>query len=83
MAPGLQSTDSVVGAHGAEACGVFADQGLNLCLLHLQMDSLPLSYQGSPINICLTLQETAKQFPRMVIILYFYLQNMKSLEFLF
>ena len=30
------------------ACGIFLDQGLNLCLLHWQVDSLPLSYQGSP-----------------------------------
>ena len=30
------------------ACGIFPDQGSNLCLLHWQMDSLPLSYQGSP-----------------------------------
>ena len=28
------------------ACGIFPDQGLNLCLL--QVDSLPLSHQGSP-----------------------------------
>ena len=32
------------------ACGIFLDQGLNLCLLHWQADSLPLSYQGSPWN---------------------------------
>ena len=30
------------------ACGIFLDQGLNLCLLHWRVDSLPLSYQGSP-----------------------------------
>ena len=29
------------------ARGIFPDQGLNLCLLHWQMDSLPLSHQGS------------------------------------
>ena len=28
--------------------GIFPDQGSNLCLLHLQVDSLPLSYLGSP-----------------------------------
>jgi len=28
--------------------GIFPTQGPNLCLLHWQMDSLPLSYQGSP-----------------------------------
>ena len=31
------------------ACGVFPDQGWNPCLLHWQVDSLPLSHQGSPI----------------------------------
>ena len=27
--------------------GIFLTQGSNLCLLHWQVDSLPLSYQGS------------------------------------
>ena len=27
-------------------CGIFLDQGWNLCLLHWQADSLPLSHQG-------------------------------------
>ena len=30
------------------ACGIFPDQGWNLCLLHWQADSLPLRHQGSP-----------------------------------
>ena len=30
------------------ACGIVPDQGLNPCLLHGQVDSLPLSHQGSP-----------------------------------
>ena len=30
------------------ACGIFWDQGSNSCLLPWQMDSLPLSHQGSP-----------------------------------
>ena len=30
----------------SKACGIFPGQGLNLCLLHLQPDSLPLSHQG-------------------------------------
>ena len=37
-------------AHGAncsEVRGIFPDQGSNLCLLHWQVDSLPLSHQGS------------------------------------
>ena len=29
------------------ACGIVPDQGSNPCLLHLQVDSLPLSHQGS------------------------------------
>ena len=36
------------GTHGlssSAACGVFPDQGSNLCLLLWQMDSLPLSHQ--------------------------------------
>ena len=42
---------SVVVAHGlscSKACGIFPDQGLNPCLLHWQVDSLPLGHQGSP-----------------------------------
>ena len=31
----------------SSACGIFLDQGLNSCLLHWQVDSLPLSHQGS------------------------------------
>ena len=29
-------------------CGIFPGQGLNLCPLHWQADSLPLDHQGSP-----------------------------------
>ena len=29
------------------ACGIFPDQGWNPCLLHWQVDYLPLSHQGS------------------------------------
>ena len=29
-------------------CGTFPGQGSNLCLLYWQVDSLPLSHQGSP-----------------------------------
>ena len=31
--------------------GIFPTQGLNLCLLHWQADSLPLSYLRSPTHI--------------------------------
>ena len=47
-APGLQSTGSVVVVHRIRcsmACGIFLDQGTNLCLLHWQADSVPLSHQ--------------------------------------
>ena len=42
MAHGLQSAGSVVAAHGlscSEACGIFVDQGPNLCPLNWQVDS--------------------------------------------
>ena len=45
--PRLEGTGSVVAVHGLscfKACGIFLDQGLNLCLLHWQPDSLPLSH---------------------------------------
>ena len=54
FAPGLESLCSVVGAHGVScsvACGIFLDQGSNTCLLNWQVDSLPLSHQGSPPNL--------------------------------
>ena len=38
------------------ACGIFLDQVLNPCLLHWQVDSLPLNPQESPkfldLNYC-------------------------------
>ena len=39
VAPGLKSTGPIVEAHGlscSAACGIFSDQGLNLCPLHSQ-----------------------------------------------
>ena len=46
----LLSTGSVAVAPWAfscpAACGIFPDQGLNLCLLHWQVGYLPLSHQG-------------------------------------
>ena len=48
---GLQSTDSMVvvqGLHCSAEGGILPGQGLNLCLLHWQADSLPLSHQESP-----------------------------------
>ena len=45
-APRLQSTGSIVVAHGlscSAGCGILPNQGLNPCLLHRQVDSLLLS----------------------------------------
>ena len=47
-APRLQSTGSITVAHGLScsmACGIFQTQGSNLCLLHWEAHSLPLSHQ--------------------------------------
>ena len=56
VARGLQSAGSVVVAHRlscSTACGIFPDQGLNPCPLHLQADSQPLCHQGSPFYLFL------------------------------
>ena len=48
---GSRRSGSVVVAHGpscSAACGIFPDQGSNLCPLHWQADSQPLHHQGSP-----------------------------------
>ena len=58
--PGLLTSEaSLVAEHGtglvpprhrlssSTARGIFPDQGLNPCLLHWQVDSLPLSRHGS------------------------------------
>ena len=55
VAPGLQSTGSVLVSRRlgySTACDIFLDQGLSPCLLHWQVDSLPLSHQGSPLSLC-------------------------------
>ena len=49
---GSRRASSVVVAHRpscSAACGIFSDQGSNLCPLHWQADSQPLRHQGSPI----------------------------------
>ena len=48
QAPGHRLTSCGAWTQSPEACGIFPDQELNLCLLHWQEDSLPLSHQGSP-----------------------------------
>ena len=48
---GSRCAGSVVVAHGPSCsaiCGIFPDQGSNLCPLHWQADSQPLHHQGSP-----------------------------------
>ena len=47
---GSRRASSVIVAHGlscSAACGIFPDQGSNLCALHWQADSQPLRHQGS------------------------------------
>ena len=51
-APGFHSTGSIVVVHGLnfpEAWGILPDQESNRCLLHWQVNSSPLSHQGTPI----------------------------------
>ena len=51
---GSRRAGSVVVAHRpsrSAACGIFPDQGSNLCPLHWQADSQPLRHQGSPTFI--------------------------------
>ena len=47
------STGSIVVVHGlwcSTAWGILLDKGLHPCPLHWQVDSSPLSHQGSPLN---------------------------------
>ena len=55
-APKLESTDLVLMAHElgcSVAREIFLDQGSNLCPLHWQAESLPLSLQGKTASNCL------------------------------
>ena len=50
---GSRRAGSVTVAHGPScsvACGIFPDQGSNLCPLHWQADSQPLRHRGSPLK---------------------------------
>ena len=54
MTPRLESISSIVAMRGlscSSACGIFPDQGSNLCLLHWQEDSLLLAPPGKPRNV--------------------------------
>ena len=66
--PGLDSTTgSVIVAHGlscSAACGIFPGQGLNPHPLHWQVDSLPLSHQGSPALLFLLLHVCVQSLSR-------------------
>ena len=51
---GSRRAGSVIVAHGpscSTACGIFPDQGSNLCPLHWQANSQPLRHQGSPFSL--------------------------------
>ena len=51
-------------AHGlscSAACGIFPDQGSNLCPLPWQADSQPLCHQGSPEFLIFKVLETEVQ----------------------
>ena len=50
-APGIGSAVVVHRLSCSAACEIFLDQALNPCLLHWQVDSLPLSHQGSPLKV--------------------------------
>ena len=56
---GSRRAGSVTVAHGpscSAACGIFPDQGTNLCPLHWQADSQPLHHQGSPLPLLIWTQ---------------------------
>ena len=66
----LQPRGSTAVAHGlscstasgaSRGSGILPDQGSNPCLLHWQVDSLPLSHQGSPLSY--TFNETCYRRP--------------------
>ena len=56
---GSRAEASAVG--GPMARAVFLDQGSNLCLLHWQVDSLPLDHQGTLQNAFFIKFSTIKQ----------------------
>ena len=63
-------------------CEIFLDQGLNLCLLYWQADSLPLSHQGSPIQyLFLLILLTGPRSSKSWIILFYRWWNSSSWKF--
>ena len=82
VAPRLQSADSVVVAYGlscSSACGISLDQGSNPCLLHWQMDSLPLSQQEAPWLHILQIFSPIPQTLFILFMLSFAVQKLLSL----
>ena len=74
----LQCTGSTFAAHElscSAACGAFPDQRSNLCLLHWQADSLPLSHQGS-LCLFLSLKFLLIQ-PRLYFLMFQFSNNSK------
>ena len=65
---GSRHMGSVGASHGLScpvACGIFPDQGWNLCPLHCRVDSYPLDHQGSPLrNIFIKQLPYASYYPR-------------------
>ena len=47
----IGSVDVVHRFSCSAACGIFLDQGSNLCPLHWQVDSNPLHHRGSPTDV--------------------------------
>ena len=73
LAPRLWSTGSTVVAHRLSCpipCRMFSDQG-NLCLLHWQAGSLPLSYQGSSCVLILYLKTLLNSLVQTVLCFFF------------
>ena len=81
------------GLRCSAACGIFLDQGLNLCLLHWQVDSLPLSQRGSPriflIKITKPIFQLSREslffflFPQKTKCIYYYVHELKIPKWLF
>ena len=79
--PGLVSTGSIVVIHGpscSTACAIFPDQGLNLCLLHWQVDDFFFFFfffttepPGKPLEAPAFLIESSSLFPHAVAALFF------------
>ena len=79
---GSRHAGSVIVAHGpscSAACGIFPDQGSNLCPLHWQADSQPLYHQGSPIYFFM-MEKPMAFIVVMVAWVYTYLQTHQTVH---